>query len=75
MIGTICEDKEKVTTIPLVVTFNDGTEYVYSPSDDLTPKEFSDISLFLINALMMGKQIDVEYYLTENGLLRHFREL
>jgi hypothetical protein len=61
---------KKTVDMPIIFVMN-GVEMLFKPKDDITVIELSKVMTFLM-ASVSGGSFDVDYYVRENGLERHF---
>jgi len=68
--------KAQPTTLKLpigdITFFVDGFKYQYKPQPDMTVKELNDMMLMFVSAATNPVNWDVENWIKNNNLLRHF---
>jgi hypothetical protein len=68
--------KTQPTTLKLpigeITFFVDGFKYQYKPQPDMTVKELNDMMLMFVSAATNPVNWDIESWIKNNNLLRHF---
>jgi hypothetical protein len=68
--------KAQPTTLKLpigeITFFVDGFKYQYKPQPDMTVKELNDMMLMFVSAATNPVNWDIESWIKNNNLLRHF---